>query len=147
MKQRLKRIFRDRSGAITILYIGLAFVMMLLVFLLLEMGAVYENYDYAMDVLQRATNSAVEACIDDAYRADHILKLRTDAAAQTFRQYVQSDFSDKYTITIEAIDCTETPPTLTASGSGTFSTVFSQFGFEDFSFSYRVTSTNYDLDE
>ena len=39
------------------------------------MGSTYENYDYCMDVLQRSCNSAVEANIDDTYRADKVLIL------------------------------------------------------------------------
>ena len=146
MKQQVKRLLRDQSGAISILTIGILFVLLLVFLLLIEIGAAYESYDYALDVLQRAANSAVEGNINDACRADRILLLETDMAAEDFRSFVRDDFSDKYRINITSIDCTESPPSLTATGSGTFATVFSQFGFEDISFTFRVTSTNYDLD-
>ena len=56
----MMRIITDRSGKLSILLFGLLFGLLLLVFLVIEMGGAYQNYGYAESVLQRAANSAVE---------------------------------------------------------------------------------------
>jgi hypothetical protein len=50
---------------------------------------------------------------------------------------------DKYTVKIKSITGTATPPTLTVTGTVTFSTLFQEYGFDDVSFDFTVKSTNY----
>ena len=47
----MRELLRSRKGSASILFFGLVFLLLLLVFLTIEMGSTYENYDYCMDVL------------------------------------------------------------------------------------------------
>ena len=141
MSSRIK----NKVGSLPVLSLGLILVLLLLNFLIIEMGSTYENYDYCMDVLQRSCNSAVEANIDDTYRADNILLLDTAGAEQSFRAFVTKDLSDHYTVTFRSITCTETPPSMEVIGTVTFSTLFKQYGWDDLTFDYKIRATNYDL--
>ena len=71
----MRKLLKDKTGSVPVLTFGFVFVLLILTFLTVEMGSTYENYDYCMDVLQRSCNSAVEANIDDTYRADKVLIL------------------------------------------------------------------------
>jgi hypothetical protein len=139
----MKRLIKDRNGGISIIFIGLVFFLLLISFLIMEMGAAYENYYDAETILLRCCNSAVEKDISDAYRADNIQYLDVSAATADFKSYLQSDIPDKYTVKIKSITGTATPPTLTVTGTVTFSTLFHQYGFADLSFNFTVKSTNY----
>ena len=142
----MKRILKDRSGKLSILLFGLLFGMLMLVFLVIEMGATYQNYEYAQAVLQRAANSAVESNMRDEYRADRVLILDTTGAKSDFQAYAASDFPSRYTVTVSSVSASASPPKLTATGTISFSTVFSQYGFRDLTFSFTVRATNFHLD-
>jgi hypothetical protein len=71
----MKRLLQDKAGSIPVIFIGLVFFILSIAFLIMEMGAVYENYYDAETILQRSCNSAVEKNMLDAYRADNILRL------------------------------------------------------------------------
>lgn len=142
----MMKMITDRSGKLSILLFGLLFCLLLLVFLVIEMGGAYQNYEYAESVLQRAANSAVESNMDDAYRADRVLILDAANAESDFRAFVASDFPSKYTVTVQAVTANASPPALTAAGTISFPTIFSQYGFRDLTFSFAVRATNYDLD-
>ena len=142
----MKRILKDRSGKLSILLFGLLFGLLLLVFLVIEMGATYQNYEYAQAVLQRAANSAVESNMRDEYRADRVLILDTTGAKSDFQAYAASDFPSRYTVTVSSVSASASPPKLMATGTISFPTVFSQYGFRDLSFSFTVRATNYDLE-
>jgi len=139
----MKKLLTDRTGSISILFIGFVFFLLLISFLIMEMGAVYQNYYDAETILQRSCNSAVEENMLDAYRADNILRLDVSAAKADFTRYLASDMPDKYTVTISSIKCSATPPVLTVTGTVTFSTLFGQYGFDDLTFDFIVQSTNY----
>lgn len=142
MRQKLK----NRRGSITILYFGMVFLLLMMAFLVIEMGSTLENYSYAESVLQRCCNSAVEQNIIDAYRADHILRMDTSGAVQDFRSYARSDLPAKYQFTIQRIRCTADPPSMEVIGTIRFNTVFSQYGFGSITHTVKVVSTNYALD-
>lgn len=142
----MKKLLKDRTGSVSIMFFGFLFVLLLMTFLIIEMGATMENHDYAVSVLQRACNSAVEANIMDEYRADGILLLDTQGADDDFRSFVQDDLPSKYRVVINSVSCTASPPSMTVTGTLTFSTIFSQYGFEEMTVSFTVKSTNYDLD-
>ena len=142
----MRKLLSDRKGSLSILLIGLLLCVLLLTFLVIEMGATYYRYEQAEAILQRAANSAVENNIDDKYRADRELRLRPILAQLEFRTFVLLDFPDNYTVKIKSIDTTTSPPSLTAEGTVSFSTIFSQFGFQDVTYDFTVRSTNYDLD-
>jgi Flp pilus assembly protein TadG len=142
----MKRKLKDRKGSITLLYFGMAFLLLMMTFLVIETGSTLENYSYAETVLQRCCNSAVEQNIIDAYRADHILRMDTSGAARDFRSYVMSDLPAKYRFTIQRIRCTAEPPTMEVIGTIRFDTVFSQYGFGSITHTVKVVSTNYALD-
>jgi Flp pilus assembly protein TadG len=139
----IKRIIRDRAGGIPVIFIGLVFFLLLICFLIMEMGAAYENHYAAETILQRSCNSAVEKNMLDAYRADGILCLDAAGAISDFYRYIESDMPDKYTVTVSSITGSATPPVLTATGTVTFSTLFGQYGFDDLAFDFAVQSTNY----
>lgn len=139
----MKRLLQNKAGSIPVVFIGLVFFLLLISFLIMEMGAVYENYYDAETVLQRSCNSAVEKNMLDAYRADNILRLDVSGATADFKSYLASDMPDKYTVKIQSITGTATPPALTVTGTVTFSTLFGQYGFDDLSFNFTVQSTNY----
>lgn len=139
----MKRILKDCSGGITIIFIGLVFFLLVISLLIMEMGAAYENYYDAETILLRSCNSAVEGNMSDDYRADNISYLNVSAATADFRSYLASDMPDKYTVKILSITGTATSPTLTVTGTVTFSTLFSQYGFDDITFDFTVQSTNY----
>ena len=141
----MKKLIHDTTGSISILSIGFIFLLLLLTFLVVEMGSTYENYDYCMDVLQRSCNSAVECNIDDSYRADKILLLNTDGARSDFLHFVASDLSDRYRVSISSIQCSTMPPSMTVKGTATFSTLFEQFGWDDLNVPFTIRATNYDL--
>ena len=139
----MKKLLKDKAGGISIIFIGLVFFLLLISFLVMEMGAVYENYYDAETILQRCCNSAVEKNMSDAYRADHILNLDVSATTADFNSYLASDMPDKYTVKVNSIAGTSTPPNLTVTGTVTFSTLFGQYGFDDITVGFTVASTNY----
>ena len=142
----MKTFFKDRSGNLNVLSLGLMLLLLLVTFLIVEMGCACESYEYCMDVLQRCCNSAVEANIDDAYRADRVLILDTAGAEAEFYRLAASDLSDRYRLTIQSVGCISSPPAMTVSGKVTFDTVFKQFSWDDLTVSFQVRATNYDLD-
>lgn len=139
----MKKLIRDKAGGIPAIFIGLVFFLLLIAFLIMEMGAAYENYYDAETILQRSCNSAVEKNMMDAYRADGILRLDVAGAMDDFYHYIDTDMPDKYTVTIGSISGSAMPPALTVTGTVTFSTLFGQYGFDDLSFNFTVKSTNY----
>ena len=142
----MKKLLKDRTGSVSILFFGFLFLLLLMSILIIEMGATMENHDYAVSVLQRACNSAVEANILDEYRADRVLMLDAQGVDEDFRSFVQNDLPSKYRVVINSVSCTASPPSMIASGTITFPTVFSQYGFNEITVSFKVQSTNYDLD-
>ena len=142
----MKTLLKEKTGSISILPIGFIFLLLSLTFLTVEMGGAFENYDYCMDVLQRSCNSAVEANIDDTYRADKVLILDTVGAEADFYSFLASDLSPKYRTAISSITCTQTPPSMTVAGAVTFDTIFGQYEWDDQTFTFKVRATNYDLD-
>jgi Flp pilus assembly protein TadG len=139
----MKKLLTDRTGSISILFIGFVFFILLISFLIMEMGAVYQNYYDAETILLRSCNSAVEGNMSDAYRADSVQYLDVPGATADFYSYLASDMPDKYTVTISSVTGTATSPTLTVTGTVTFSTLFRQYGFDDITFNFTITSTNY----
>lgn len=139
----MKKLIKDKTGGIPVIFIGLVFFLLLIAFSIMEMGAVYQNYYDAETILQRSCNSAVEENMLDAYRADYILYLDVPGATTDFYSYLNSDMPDKYTVTVNSISGTATPPALTVAGTVTFSTLFRQYGFDDVTFDFTVASTNY----
>jgi len=139
----MRKLLKDRAGNIPVFFIGLVFFLLLITFLIMEMGAAYENSYDAETILQRCCNSAVEKNMSDAYRADRILYLDVPGATADFSSYLSSDMPDKYTVRINSITGTATPPNLTVTGTVTFSTLFGQYGFDDITFDFKVEATNY----
>ena len=139
----MKKFLRDKTGSIPVIFIGLVFFLLLICFLIIEMGAAYENHYAAETILQRSCNSAVEKNMLDAYRSDGILRLDAAGAINDFYRYIESDMPDKYTVTVSSITGSEMPPVLTVTGTVTFSTLFGQYGFDDLTFDFAVQSTNY----
>jgi Flp pilus assembly protein TadG len=139
----MKKLLKDRTGGIPVIFIGLVFFLLLIAFSVMEMGTVYQNYYDAETLLLRCCNSAVEENMLDAYRADHILYLDVPGATADFCSYLNSDMPDKYTVKINYVSGTATPPTLTVTGTVTFSTLFRQYGFDDITIGFTVASTNY----
>ncbi len=139
----MKKLWKDRTGSASILFIGLVFFLLLISMLVMEMGAVYENYYDAETILQRSCNSAVEKNMSDAYRADNILYLDVQGAKADFNRYLKSDMPDKYTLTVKSVTGSAAPPSLTVTGTVTFPTLFHQYGFDNITFDFTVKSTNY----
>ncbi|NCC69101.1 MAG: hypothetical protein EOM14_13080 [Clostridia bacterium] len=139
----MRKLLKDKTGGMPVISIGFVFFLLLIAFLIMEMGAVYQNYYDAETILQRSCNSAVEKNMLDAYRADHILYLDVQGTTADFLSYLDSDMPDKYTMKINSITGTATPPTLTVTGTVTFSTLFGQYGFDDITVGFTVKSTNY----
>lgn len=146
--KKLRQLLHSERGDITTSFVLTTFIVILFAMLGMEYGAALEKYDYALDLIQRATNTAVEYNIRDEYRSDRILLLDTAAAEQTLYDYIDSDITQhgRYTIHVDSVTCFETPPSLTVSGTGSFPTMLSGLGFSDVTFHFTVTSTNYDLD-
>ena len=142
----MKKLLRDKRGGVPIIFIGLLFFLLLITVMIMEMGAAFESYYDAETILQRACNSAVEKNIMDEYRADHILRLDVEGAELDFRHFADTDMSSKYTLDISSVAGNETPPSLTVKGNITFSTLFSQYGFDDITFDFKVRATNYVLE-
>lgn len=139
----MRKFLKNRTGSIPVFFIGLVFFLLLITFLIMEMGAAYENSYDAETILQRCCNSAVEKNISDVFRADRILYLDVPGAKADFNSYLDSDLPDKYTVTVGAITGTATPPNLTVTGTVTFSTLFGQYDFDDITFNFKVSATNY----
>ena len=99
----MRTLLKDKSGSVPSLSFGFIFLLLVMTFLTVEMGSTYENYDYCMDVLQRSCNSAVEANIDDTYRADKVLILDTAGAEADFHSFVASDLSSRYNLVVDSI--------------------------------------------
>ena len=140
------KLLTDHRGAAPILFLGIVFALLCLVLLIAELGGTYEQYDYAMDVMQRACNSAVERNIRDNYRADKILLLDCEGAKRDFQSFLSEDMPGRYQVQVASVTCTASPPSMTVLGQVSFSTFFSQFGFDVVSFNFKVRATNYDLD-
>jgi len=141
----MRKLIKGREGSAAILFFGITLALLFSAFLIIEMGSTYESYDYAMDILQRSCNSAVERNIRDEYRADGILKMNTSSADADFRAYVAADMPSRYTVTIDSVSCRETPPSMEVIGSVRFPTVLALHGFETRTFTFKVRATNYDL--
>ena len=141
----MKKLLTDKSGSSSVLFIGLVFVLLLMTMLIMELGGAYQNYYAAQSVLQRSANAALEKNMDDSYRADGILKLKTEQAKADFTQLASEDLDGKYTLYIESLSATEDPPSFTATGSITFPTIFSKYGFEDLTFSFKVSAENFEV--
>ena len=73
------------------------------------------------------------------------MKLNTEQAKADFTSFSQNDLDDKYTLIIRSVTATDTPPGLTATGSITFATVFSRYGFSDVSFEFEVSAVNFEV--
>ena len=142
----MKKLLRDKTGAMPVIFIGFVFFLLLISFLIMEMGAVYQNYYDAETILQRSCNSAVEKNMLDAYRAEHILYLDVEGASADFYSYLESDMPDKYTVNVYSITDTASPPALTVTGTVTYSTLFQQYGFDDITVEFTVKATNYRID-
>ena len=109
----MKKLLNDKRGSSSILFIGLVFVMLLMTMLITELGGAYQNYYAAESVLQRSANAALEKNMDDSYRADGILKLKTEQTKTDFTQFASEDLDGKYTLYINSLSATEEPPNLT----------------------------------
>lgn len=142
----MKKLLSEKKGSLSLILIGLLLCMLLLTFLVIEMGAAFYRYDQAVNILQRAANSAVERNINDRYRADRTLLLNAADAQRDFLSFVASDFPANYLVKVNSIGTSTSPPSLTAVGTISFSTIFSKYGFRDVTFSFKVRSTNYDLE-
>lgn len=142
----MRKALKDKDGGIPIIFIGLVFVLLLMAFLIMEMGAAYENYYDAETILQRCCNSAVEKNIADEYRADHILYLDVSGAKNDFYSFLESDMPEKLTVAVSSITGTVTPPNLIVRGTVTFSTLFTQYGFDDISFDFVIEASNYRIE-
>ena len=135
----------DRKGSASVLFIGVTFALLCFTFLLLELGSAMERYDYVTDVILRSCNSAVEKNILDQYRADRILKMDCSGAESDFRSFLRDDLPAQYSVSVQAVRCTETPPGMTVSGTLTLPALFAQYGKQN-TFPFTVRATNYDLD-
>jgi Flp pilus assembly protein TadG len=142
----MRRLLKDKGGGVPVLFIGLVFFLLALTFMIMEMGTAYENYYDAETVLQRCCNNAVEANIQDSYRADHILYLDVPGAVADFNSYLRTDMPGKYTVTVNSAGGTATPPNLTVVGTVTYPTLFSQYGFGSVTFNFTVKATNYRIE-
>jgi Flp pilus assembly protein TadG len=139
----MRKALKDKAGGIPIIFIGLVFVLLLMAFLIMEMGAAYENYYDTETILQRCCNSAVEKNLVDEYRADHILYLDVSGAKTDFYSFLESDMPEKLTVAVSSITGTAMPPNLIVRGTITFSTLFHQYGFDDVSFDFVIEASNY----
>ncbi|MBQ4427816.1 MAG: hypothetical protein II881_08755 [Oscillospiraceae bacterium] len=143
----MKRILRDRSGSIPLLFYGLLFALLGITFVILEMGYAFEKTDYATDVIQRCVNSAVERNMLDEYRQDGILLLDTDSAEKDFRYYLGQDVTDGYSITVDSISAYAGEadgsrlPSMTVEGTISFETLMNTAAVR---YPFRVRATNYD---
>ena len=141
----MKKLLTDKSGNSSVLIIGLVFAMLLMTMLIMELGGAYQNYFAAESVLQRSANAALEKNMDDSYRADGILKLKTEQAKLDFTHFASEDLDGKYTLYINSLSATEDPPSFMASGTITFPTIFSKYGFEDLTLNFKVSAENFEV--
>ena len=142
----MMEFLKDKRGSVPVMTTGFVFLLLVMTFLTIEMGSTYENYDYCLDVLQRSCNSAVEANMDDRYRADKVLILDTAGAETAFYRFIASDLSDRYDIVVESVSCSASPPSMTVTGRMTFDTIFAQYDWDDLTVDFTVKASNYDLD-
>ena len=142
----MMEFLKDKRGSVPVMTTGFVFLLLVMTFLTIEMGSTYENYDYCLDVLQRSCNSAVEANMDDRYRADKVLILDTAGAEADFYRFIASDLSDRYDIVVESVSCSASPPSMTVTGRMTFDTIFAQYDWDDLTVDFTVKASNYDLD-
>ena len=142
----MMEFLKDKRGSVPVMTPGFVFLLLVMTFLTIEMGSTYENYDYCLDVLQRSCNSAVEANMDDRYRADKVLILDTAGAETDFYRFIASDLSDRYDIVVESVSCSASPPSMTVTGRMTFDTIFAQYDWDDLTVDFTVKASNYDLD-
>ena len=108
----MRKALKDKAGGIPIIFIGLIFALLLTAFLIMEMGAAYENYYDAETILQRCCNSAVKKNLVDEYRADHILYLNVSGAKNDFYGFLKYDMPEKITVAVSSVTGTATPPNL-----------------------------------
>ena len=142
----MMEFLKDKRGSVPVMTTGFVFLLLVMTFLTIEMGSTYENYDYCLDVLQRSCNSAVEANMDDRYRADKVLILDTAGAEADFYRFIANDLSDRYDIVVESVSCSASPPSMTVTGRMTFDTIFAQYDWDDLTVDFTVKASNYDLD-
>ncbi len=146
--KRFLHFWRDcRGNGIPFLFIGLSFVLILLVMVAMELGGVYQRYFVADAILQRACNSALESNLVDDMRADHILFLDVTQAESDFTDFVTADLPDGFSVTVSNFDTTEKPPVLFIEGTVTMPSLFAQSFLPEITFDFAVHSTNYDLDD
>ena len=142
----MMKLLRNRNGSATILFFGLFFGLVLFTFVVLEMGGAMEHYDQAQAVLQRSVNSAVEANMDEAYRADHVLRLKVEEAKASFISFANADMPKNFRLVIKSVTGTAQPPSLTATGTVTFPALFSPFGDREVTVGFTVKARNFAVD-
>lgn len=111
----------------------------------MEIGGCYNNYYNANTIIQRAINNAVEYAMDDAYRADYVSKVKTATMLTTFEQNLADGMPDGWDYDLD-VTGTDEPPYINVTGTVTFPTLFSQYGFDDVTFDIDILVQNVRLD-
>ena len=139
------KLWNNCHGGMSIIFLGFVFLLLSFAMVTMEFGGIFEQYQQAETLLQRACNSAVEANILDEYRADGILKLDTVQANEDFGNFVYDDM-DSYEVMISLVETSSMPPAMSVTGTVTFSTFFDSYGFDDVTYDFQVFATNYRLE-
>ncbi len=124
------------------MFIGLVFLMLMFTMLIMELGAVYNNYFEAESIVHRTVGNVVEDAMRDSYRADRESKIVPSVVEQKIANALEHDLPDKYRWQTETIHFTTSPQGVTVEGKVTFDTVFSKYGFPDVTFPMTVGAHN-----
>ncbi len=140
-------LFRDTRGGVPVLFIGLVFVMLLFTMLIMELGAVYNNYYEAETIVHRTINNVVEDAMLDGYRADMESKIIPPQVLHLINDALAHELPDKYQWRTVNVRFGTDPQGIMVVGEVTFDTIFSKYGFPDVTFPMRVGAYNKRLED
>ncbi len=140
-RRLLKRLLKDRTGSVSIFYIGMLFLLFSLSFVVLEIGGIMNTIDTIESGMQQAATMAVEGTLLDAYMADGILQIDPIQARADIDLYISECLtSDNFSVEGYEIITTANPPRIEIRGEAKINLFFKQYGFDDITIKYQVTS-------
>lgn len=124
------------------MFIGLVFLMLMFTMLIMELGAVYNNYFEVESIVHRTVGNVVEDTMADSYRADRESKIEPSVVEQKIANALEYDLPSKYRWETIDIQFGTDPQGVTVEGKITFDTVFSKYGFPDVAFPMTAQAYN-----
>ena len=141
------KLLRDVRGGVSVLFVGLVFVMLLFTMLIMELGAVYNNYYEAETIVHRTINNVLEDSMMDSYRGDMESKIIPPQVFHRINGAISNQLPEKYHWRTINVRFGVNPQGVMLIGEITFDTIFSKYGFPDVTFPMTVGAYNKRLED